>query len=82
LQEVTQEPEINNFFREIIEKKTKGKLANYEAIKQFRLISEAFSLEKNELTPKLSLKRKVILARYANLIESMYNPQKIDSEKN
>jgi long-chain acyl-CoA synthetase len=47
-------------------------LADYEAISAFRLVPTPFSQERNELTPTLKLRRKIILEHYRNEIESMY----------
>lgn len=47
-------------------------LAQYETIKAPELLSREWSIEKNELTPKLSLKRKVILAANKELIDKIY----------
>jgi long-chain acyl-CoA synthetase len=41
-------------------------------VKKFRLISEAFSIEKGELTPTLKKRPHVILKNYSGLIEEMY----------
>ncbi len=46
--------------------------ANYEKIKYFKLLAEEFKLEKGEITPTLKVKRKVVMERYADLINSMY----------
>ncbi len=47
-------------------------LAVYERVKKFRLIPEAFSIEKGELTPTLKKRPHVILKNYRKLIEEMY----------
>jgi long-chain acyl-CoA synthetase len=47
-------------------------LASYETIKNFAIIDEDFSIENGLLTPTLKMKRKIISARYAELIESLY----------
>lgn len=47
-------------------------LALFEQVKKFTLLPAAFSMELGELTPTLKLRRKVILQRYHNEIESMY----------
>jgi len=46
--------------------------AHVEQIKKFVLIPNEFSIANNEMTPKLSLKRKVIQEHYKNEIEKMY----------
>lgn len=45
---------------------------NWERIKKFELTPEPWSVEGGELTPKLSLRRKPIVAKYADLYEKMY----------
>lgn len=47
-------------------------LASTESIQKFILLKEPFSIKRGELTPKLSLCRRVILARYKDAIEEMY----------
>jgi long-chain acyl-CoA synthetase len=49
-----------------------AKLAQYEKIKKFCLLPMLFSIEGGELTPTLKLKRKIINAKYQQLIDSMY----------
>ncbi|MCY1517610.1 Long-chain-fatty-acid--CoA ligase FadD15 [compost metagenome] len=44
----------------------------WEQVKRFALLSHELSIEEGELTPKLSLKRKIILEKYANIIEKIY----------
>ncbi|HEY8515664.1 MAG TPA: long-chain fatty acid--CoA ligase [Candidatus Binatia bacterium] len=48
------------------------KLASFESIKYFRLLPGELSEQNGELTPSLKIKRKVIEARYADLIQEMY----------
>lgn len=47
-------------------------LAKFERVKRFTLLPQAFSMELGELTPTLKLRRKIILGRYHQEIESMY----------
>lgn len=47
-------------------------LPDYEKIKRFTLLSNGFTIEKNEITPTLKLKRKIIYANYKKEIEAMY----------
>jgi long-chain acyl-CoA synthetase len=49
-----------------------ARLNKWESIKQFRLLDRDLTIEEGELTPSLKVKRKVVEARYAGLIESMY----------
>jgi long-chain acyl-CoA synthetase len=49
-----------------------GEFASWERVKQARVLPAMFTIEDGELTPTLKLKRKPILARYADLIDSIY----------
>lgn len=46
--------------------------AQYEKIKKFRLLAQPWTIEKGEMTPKLSLKRKVIKQHYQQEIDKIY----------
>lgn len=48
-------------------------LAPYETIKKFELMSTEWSIENGEMTPKLSLKRKIILEANRKLVEKIFN---------
>jgi len=45
---------------------------SWEQIKKFELLTEDWSIDGGELTPKLSLKRKVILHKYQEQVEKIY----------
>jgi long-chain acyl-CoA synthetase len=65
------DPRILSWVRDKIKEKNQH-LARYEQIKDFRIIKTPFSQEGGELTPTLKLRRKVIMEKYNDLIESMY----------
>ena len=46
-----------------------------ESIREFRILSTDFSIETNELTPTLKMKRKVIASRHSVVIEEIYRPR-------
>lgn len=46
---------------------------HWEQIKQFRLLSDGFTIESGELTPTLKLKRKIIVGKYKDLIDGIYD---------
>ncbi len=68
---LTRAPEIVALVRAEIER-VNGQLARVEQIKDFRIIAELLTAEDEELTPTMKLKRKVIVRKYASLIDSMY----------
>jgi long-chain acyl-CoA synthetase len=45
---------------------------SYEGVKKFALLSKEWSVDGGEMTPKLSLKRRIILEKYAAEIERIY----------
>jgi long-chain acyl-CoA synthetase len=49
-----------------------AKLANFETIKRFKIVPDEWSLDTDELTPSLKLKRRVILEKYASDIAAFY----------
>lgn len=55
--------------------KTNKTLAQYETIKRPELMSREWTIDKNEMTPKLSLKRKVIMETNKELIEKIFGAE-------
>ena len=53
--------------------KTNTDLAHYEQIKKIELLPNEWSIERGEMTPKLSLKRKVIMAANKEAYSAIYN---------
>lgn len=51
-------------------------LSNYERIKKFILLDHEMTLEGNQLTPSLKVKRRVVNQMYADRIEAMYSEPK------
>jgi long-chain acyl-CoA synthetase len=47
-------------------------LASFEQVKKFTLLPQAFTQAMEEITPTLKLRRKVIMQRYREQIEQMY----------
>ena len=43
-----------------------------EQVKKFTLIPREFSIDKQEMTPKLSIRRKIIISNFESEIEAMY----------
>jgi long-chain acyl-CoA synthetase len=50
-------------------------LASYEQIKYFRLLPEDFTIEKEEMTPTLKIRRRQVERRYQAWIDAMYMQQ-------
>lgn len=52
--------------------KVNRKLPHWEQIKRFVLLERPFSIDRGELTPKMSVKRSVVKKNYADEIKSIY----------
>jgi long-chain acyl-CoA synthetase len=68
---LTRSSEVQALVRAEIES-VNARLARVEQIKDFRLIDQLLTAEDEELTPTMKLKRKVVAAKYAALIATMY----------
>ncbi len=64
-------PEVRAAFDEAVAQCNDG-LARFETIKRWAALPEPFSVETGELTPTLKLKRNVVVARHAALIDALY----------
>lgn len=73
-EEMIKNPVIKARILEEVEKTNKT-LAQYETIKRPELLPREWSIENNEMTPKLSLKRKVIMAANKDLINKIYGSE-------
>lgn len=60
--------EISQFVREM-----NKSLAPYEQIKKQELIATPWTIEAGEMTPKLSMKRKIIMAKHAAIIQKIFS---------
>lgn len=69
--ELSQLPEVRELVRLEIDGVNEN-LASFETIKDFILTEDVFSIETGELTPSLKIKRKVVLDKYKDQIETMY----------
>jgi long-chain acyl-CoA synthetase len=69
--DLVKHPEVNQLIETDIGDIQKD-LANYERVRKFTLLERQFSIEEGELTPKLSVRRKIVEEKYRELIEGMY----------
>lgn len=52
--------------------------ARYEKVRKIAIMSQPWTIEGGELTPKLSVKRKVVLQKYADVVDGIYSAPKED----
>lgn len=70
-EDINKNKEVINRITEEVHKYNEH-FGHWEQVKKFELLPEEFTIEGEELTPTLKLKRKVILAKYAALIDEIY----------
>ena len=64
-------PKVLELYKELIE--SFNKFFNHvEQIKKFELLPNEWSIDTGELTPKLSMKRKVIMEKYKGVVDRIY----------
>ncbi len=54
-------------------KELNGQLNGWETIRDFRILDHDLSVEEDELTPSMKVKRKVVETKYESLLDSMYD---------
>ena len=70
-EDLCRNPLVNRMLTERIATLQQG-LAGYEQVKRFTLLTEPFTVENGELTNTLKTRRNIIIKRYAEEIEKMY----------
>jgi len=65
-------PAVHTFYRSIIDDFNQ-QFNHVEQVKKFELLPEEWSVESGELTPKLSIRRKIVLDKYKSYIEKIYS---------
>jgi long-chain acyl-CoA synthetase len=73
-EEIIKNPLIKARILEEVEK-VNNELAQYEKIKRPELLAREWTIDKNEMTPKLSLKRKIIMAANKDLTDKIYGTE-------
>ncbi len=69
--ELISNSKIINYIKQDIDFYQKD-LSKFERIRKFQLLSEPFTVNGGELSPKMSIKRHVVERKYSDLIETMY----------
>lgn len=64
-------PRVNEIIQSEVDR-LNANFGSYEGVKKFALLSKEWSVDGGEMTPKLSLKRRIILEKYAAEIERIY----------
>ena len=69
--EIIRNSQVIEMFKDLVESFNKY-FNHVEQIKKFELLPSEWSIETGEMTPKLSLKRKVVMEKYRDGIERIY----------
>jgi long-chain acyl-CoA synthetase len=70
-EELVARPEVVALYEQTVQGLT-AQLAQFERIKKIALLPREFSIETGELTPKLSVKRRVVEQKYKDVIDRLY----------
>ncbi|WP_312139610.1 long-chain fatty acid--CoA ligase [Sphingobacterium sp.] len=70
-EEAIKQGEVLTKYEQIISQ-AMANFGHWEQVKKFKLLSKEWTIDNGELTPKLSLKRKVILQKNEELIKNIY----------
>lgn len=70
-EEAIKQPEVLSKYEQIISQ-SMSNFGHWEQVKKFKLLSKEWTIDAGELTPKLSLKRKVIMQRNEDTIKQIY----------
>ena len=68
---LTQLQEVKDLIKAEVEG-VNNDLASYETIKDFIIVDKPFTIETGELTPSLKVKRKVVMEKFQEQIDKMY----------
>ena len=71
-EELLRNPKIITLFKELVESFNKY-FNHVEQVKKFELLPHEWSIDTGEMTPKMSIKRKVVMEKYRDAIERIYN---------
>ncbi len=70
-EEMLRHPKVVELYKELIESFNKY-FNHVEQVKKFELLPNEWTIDTGEMTPKLSLKRKVVMEKYRDTVERMY----------
>jgi long-chain acyl-CoA synthetase len=69
--ELVKDPKVQKLYEGIV-KKVNATLEHHETIKKVGVVGEEWTVETGELTPSMKLKRRVILEKYKDKIDTLY----------
>jgi len=70
-EEMIQHPEVLKQFKKVVDRCNKN-FGETEQVKRYKLIGYSWSVDTGELTPTLKLRRKFIMKKHGELIDSLF----------
>jgi long-chain acyl-CoA synthetase len=71
---LVEDPKVIALYQKIVDQ-VNGTLASFEDIKRLRIVPDEWSIETDELTPSMKLKRRVVEKKYAAAIAAFYQDE-------
>jgi len=71
--EIAKRQDVREFVRKEVAENTSD-LASYEQVRRIGLLPRDLTIEDGELSPTLKVKRRIVEKRYADLVDSVYEP--------
>ena len=72
LEVLAKDPRVNEYLQSRVEADCNSQVARYQTIKKIKVLPVEFSVDGNELTPTMKVKRNVINEKYADDIAALY----------
>ena len=69
--ELMENPRVRQKIQEELDR-VSADFKSYEKVRKFALVGEDFTQDNGMLTPKLSLKRRLVLAKWGKALENLY----------
>ncbi|MFL5742068.1 MAG: AMP-dependent synthetase/ligase [Flavisolibacter sp.] len=70
--ELVRQPRVLQLYKELVE--SFNKFFNHvEQVKKFELLPDEWTVDTGEMTPKMSIKRKVVMEKYRDAVERIYS---------
>jgi long-subunit acyl-CoA synthetase (AMP-forming) len=73
LEVLAKDPKVSEYLQNRVEADCNSQVAKYQTIKKIKVLPVEFSVDGNELTPTMKVKRNVIGDKYANDIAALYS---------
>ena len=70
-EELLQHPDVVGLYQNVVDRVNEG-LGQFERIKRFALLPSEFAVEREELTPTMKVRRRVVESKWRHVIDGLY----------